>query len=272
MKVEACEKAIEKKVEAYEKENEKRYEVLETKIKTLVKVIDGKDEIITNIEKKFTKLLLDKNVIIEAIEKKLTNFENKVCETNVAKEKEDKLNCPHCDFKTNLSQGLKVHLKRKHTSYADVSPERCEICDYTFKDYMGKPWGGKQIESHMITHSIKSSGTLNYKCIECDFWGSNILTMEVHMKKNHSEKIKCGLCDCEFKSIESLDTHLQTCETYRCFDCDNIFITLEGVKEHVTQQHSGENVSFKHSKSDRFNADFFVDKNYNFKELFGRKK
>ena len=90
--------------------------------------------------------------------------------------------------------------------------------------------------------------------------------MKVHMKKNHSEKIKC---DCVFKSIESLDTHLQT---YRCFDCENIFITLEDVKEHVTKQHSGENVPFKHSKSDWFNAEFFVDKSYNFKELFGRKK
>ena len=30
---------------------------------------------------------------------------------------------------------------------------------------------------------------LNYKCDECEFWGPNTLTMEVHVKKVHCETI-----------------------------------------------------------------------------------
>ena len=102
---------------------------------------------------------------------------------------------------------------------------------------MGKPWNISDIESHMISHSYKSSNNLNYKCDECDFWGPNSLTMEIHVKKLHSEKIKCGLCASEFLDLGSIDIHLQTCETYNCIECRKVFKQLEDVKEHVRNLH-----------------------------------
>ena len=101
----------------------------------------------------------------------------------------------------------------------------------------GKPWDTSEIESHMITHSYRSSGNLNYKCDECDFWGPNSLTMEIHMKKLHYKKIECGLCASEFLDLGSIDIHLQTCETYNCIECRKVFKQLEDVKEHVRNLH-----------------------------------
>ena len=46
--------------------------------------------------------------------------------------------------------------------------------------------------------------------------------MEVHSKKFHSEKIKCGFCDFEMTDVECLEINMLTCETYRCGDCEKI--------------------------------------------------
>ena len=89
--------------------------------------------------------------------------------------------CKVCDFETQSGTGLKIHMKRKHTSLENTKyPSQCDLCD-------------KQIESdtamkkHMMTHSFKRA---NYKCIECEFVGETDLTMEVHIGKQHSENFE----------------------------------------------------------------------------------
>ena len=42
----------------------------------------------------------------------------------------------------------------------------------------------------------------------------------MHIKRNHSEIITCGMCDFEAKDIEILDTHTFTCEMYKCNDME----------------------------------------------------
>jgi hypothetical protein len=65
----------------------------------------------------------------------------------------------------------------------------------------------------MKTHSYKSA---LFKCEECEFFGTNHLTMEVHLGKEHSANFECGLCEVEAKDLENLEMHLFTCEIYEC--------------------------------------------------------
>ena len=133
----------------------------------------------------------------------------------------DKFKCPDCDFKATSSQGLKVHRKRKHTFYSEGDlPNKCDICDQNFVDYRGELRSIVWIEEHKLSHAYKSSFDLKYKCDECDFWGKDILSMNVHVKKHHSEKITC---DYVAADIESLETHQFTCEAYICLNCHNKF-------------------------------------------------
>ena len=83
--------------------------------------------------------------------------------------------------------------------------------------------------------------------------------MEVHFKKMHSEKITCGLCDFETKDVESLDTHLFTCEIYKCNNCRKILRTIQDLKTHINKEHNGKPTTVTHAKMDRNKADNFDD-------------
>ena len=164
-------------------------------------------------------------------------------------------------------------MKRKHTKYTNESfPNICEICEEEFKDFVGKPWSKVKIESHILSHSYQCSSTLNYKCDECDFWGPNTITLEVHIKKFHSEKITCGLCEYETEDLEDLEMHNTTCETYRCSECVTIFKSLPDIKDHTGKEHKGKKLWIQHSRRERQNSDFFDSKSYLARELFSQNK
>ena len=97
---------------------------------------------------------------------------------------------------------------------------------------------------------------LNYKCDECEFWGPNTLTMEVHVKKFHCETITCDLCEYEAPDIGNLETHQVTCEIYQCSECKKLFRTLSEMKEHVKKEHDGKHTWIEHLKSDRKFTEF----------------
>ena len=79
-------------------------------------------------------------------------------------------------------------MKRKHTSYSNENfPRTCDLCESVLKSK-------EELDKHMKSHSYKCSSKLKYKCEECEFWGPNEITMEVHTGKHHSDKFKCGLC------------------------------------------------------------------------------
>ena len=118
-----------------------------------------------------------------------------------------------------------------------------------------------------MSHSYKSSSNLNYKCDECDFWGKDILSMNVHVKKHHSEKITC---DYVAADIESLETHLFTCEIYRCLNCHNQFTNLTSVKKHVNDEHDGKPTWIKHTKQDRKDSDYYKSDDHKSKDLFNK--
>ena len=103
------------------------------------------------------------------LEEKIKELETKFAETNIkckvpcAKIEDELINCEYCDFKTTSKQGLKTHVKRKHTNYSkEIFPRKCDLCESEFKS-------NSDLTDHMKTHSYKCSSELNYKCEECEF-------------------------------------------------------------------------------------------------------
>ena len=71
-----------------------------------------------------------------------------------------KFTCKMCDFESRSKSGLRNHIARKHTNYAENDvPLKCEICEEEFKSE-------KDIKDHMISHSYYNSDFLKFKCDE----------------------------------------------------------------------------------------------------------
>ena len=103
---------------------------------------------------------------------------------------------------------------------------------------------------------------MQFKCEERNFWGSNRLTMEMHVRRKHSELISCGMCMLVVKSEDILETHLVTCEIYKCNECRTKCTTVSEMKKHI-KKHKGKNISLTHLKSNRKNSEFFDDDFHN---------
>ena len=201
-------KDFENTLEALEKDFENRLGVLEKQLKRMVNCMNEKDLLINTL-----------NTKVEEIEKKqdkqqkeTNNMKTKIEKLKVATKKEEIIKCPDCDFIASSKQGLKVHMKRKHTCKTENNPEKCDVCEEKFLRYSGEPWEKEMIESHILSHAYKGEHELKFKCDECEFWGPNKLTMEVHVRKVHCENISCRLCDFKASSKNDLETHLSTCE------------------------------------------------------------
>ena len=266
-KIDKIEKQLQKKLEALENSYEAKIEHLEKQLKTMASHVSEKDSLILSLKKQ-----------VEVFENKLTkheketkNLKSKFEKFEMAAKKEELIQCPDCDFVASSKQGLKVHVKRKHTSKIECNPDKCEVCDEKF-EWNGKPWVKERKEKHILSHAYKGQHELKFKCDECEFWGPNQLTMEVHVKKIHCENIRCRLCDdYEAKDKESLDIHLSTCENFECFMCGKGFKTVGDIKEHINKEYDGKNTRITHSKPSRKFPEFFDQNSYFSKELFSKK-
>ena len=170
---------------------------------------------------------------------------------------EKSFKCSNCSFETNSKQGLKIHMKRKHTSVENNTfPSTCHLCEKQCNDKI-------ELKKHMLTHSYKE---IKFKCEDCDFAGQNEVTMEVHLGKHHSEKYECGMCDFEAGNMENLETHLNTCEVYQCdWDaekCKQRFKTLMNIKKHFLDDHDKNYGYLKHLKLDRIDSNEVTEKDY----------
>ena len=63
------------------------------------------------------------------------------------------------------------------------------------------------------------------------------MTMQVPYQKTHVEQISCGLCTHESTETDSLETHLFTCEIYKCNSCGKKFKSLSDIKSHISEEH-----------------------------------
>ena len=144
----------------------------------------------------------------------------------------------------------------------------CYICEEVLKSKEDK-------KKHLKTHSYK---TASYRCEECEFIGSTMVTMDVHSGKFHSKKFVCGLCDYEAGSLENLDMHLFTCEMFECCRCDDRMLKLADLKDHIRSAHGnryeeGEKIAgIVHLKMDRNSYSEVTQKTYSYEELLNRSK
>ena len=167
------------------------------------------------------------------IDQKNAEIESKNSENEIEDESL-KYKCEFCDFQSNSKQGLKTHITRKHTKYSEETrPINCEVCEIEFKCT-------KELSKHMIFHCYKDASILKFKCDECDFWGTNTITMDMHFRRLHSETITCGLCDFVASNLEELYIHTFTCEIFTCNRCKKTFKTFADMKTHFEIDHNGE--------------------------------
>ena len=264
-KIEVPDKSLEERVNA-------KLECLESKIDAFKMALDDKDDQIKKMEKefkhsmkrceeKFREEISKKDSKLDYLEKQLKNLENKFAENleKVQKIEKEDLKCSKCDFISQSKQGLKTHIKRKHTNAdTEVYPKTCDMCDFELKSF-------KEMKKHMKSHSYQE---LNFKCENCDFWGPNKFTMEVHFGRNHSEIFECGLCEWKNKSLEKLEMHLNTREIYQCEYCDVICNKLSDMKTHKEEKHAIGYFEIIHAKLDRKNNELVTLENYICADMF----
>ena len=166
----------------------------------------------------------------------------------------DKFKCEKCDFETDSEKGLKTHTTRKHTILANGNyPKTCDLCEKQFTNV-------SEMKKHMKTHSFKK---VKFKCEDCDFVGQSRETMEVHIGKAHTDQFECGLCEVSFGKLEDLETHLNTCEIYRCKRCYLKATKISNIKTHVERRHKGLQATLiDHQKISRSNENEVTSKEH----------
>ena len=84
-----------------------------------------------------------------------------------------------------------------------------------------------ELKRHLKEHSYK---LISFQCSFCSFIAEDRLDIEIHIGKEHESNVQCGLCEVEIKDHEELETHLATCEIYKCENCGDIFTNLKVLK------------------------------------------
>ena len=91
----------------------------------------------------------------------------------------------------------------------------------------------------------------------------------MHFGREHSDIIGGWLCDFLVKDLWDLDTHLSTCEIYKCDPCNFVTTNLGNMKTHIEKDHEDKfNSHIIHNKKNRINKEEFDPQYYTKKELF----
>ena len=85
-----------------------------------------------------------------------------------------KFKCSECTFEANSERGLKSHVGMKHQEENGKYPRTGDFCDLEIKN-------AKDMKKQKLSHSYNR---VEYKCEECDFYGTDDLAMEMHNRKN----------------------------------------------------------------------------------------
>ena len=110
--------------------------------------------------------------------------------------------------------------------------------------------------------------TAKFKCVNCEFVGTNDYTMDVHSGKDHSDNFECGLCEYAAENEESSELHLFTCEIYVCRKREFKAKTISEVKLHTESMHGTDKDHFLHHiKMDRNNVNEVSDSKHYFDEI-----
>ena len=92
--------------------------------------------------------------------------------------------------------------------------------------------------------------------MDCDFCAY----IEISIQVQHENGFECGLCDYKADSLDTLDAHLKTCESYACYRCNIRVHHIIDIRKHIKEKHETEYVNITHAKLDRKDANFVKKK------------
>ena len=76
--------------------------------------------------------------------------------------------------------------------------------------------------------------------------------MDVHIGRYHTDQFECGICERQLGNYEDLETHLNTCEKYKCRWCWQQTSTLPLMKDHIRNEHdNSQQILVEHYKMSR---------------------
>ena len=99
------------------------------KITQIEKVIYEKDCRIDALTKKVEEIQDEKDANLKKLEERILQTES-IINKHFNKKSKTKINCKVCEFEASSQQGLKVHMKRKHTlTGTEQYPRKCDVCE-----------------------------------------------------------------------------------------------------------------------------------------------
>ena len=85
------------------------------------------------------------------------------------------------------------------------------------------------------------------------------------------ENVTCGICDYKADNIESLETHVATCQTYKgC--CKQMYNTIQDLKVHIHGEHKGGRWFVKNIFMNPNNSEYIVSQTHYSDQLFKKQK
>ena len=138
------------------KDVEKKLKNMENQIKTMRKALEEKDSNIIKLVKRLEKIekeLTDEKTLNDKeTDTRIKDLENLVKKRT--KKKVEPLICTACEFTTTSKQGLKTHIRRKHTKLnKEKYPKTCDFCEMILDD-------AKEMNLHLKTHSYRDEDEL----------------------------------------------------------------------------------------------------------------
>ena len=150
------------------------------------------------------------------------------------KYQEKKFKCDKCDYKTAVSNSLKIHIKSVHDKIKD---HVCQECGYSCSL---KPL----LDSHIKQVHLKMK---NYMCEECGYSSFTNGTLQLHKQSVH-ENMKshvCEQCGKAFSSKSRLNTHKKVVhlkiKKHVCQYCGYATALSGNLKKHKATVHKMQN-------------------------------
>ena len=243
----------EKDIQKITSDVDEKLERMENKIEFQSKQLEESNSKITGLELRLEELEKKYSNEKKSKDKKIKDLENLIKMKN-EKALKDIFKCEYCDFETPSERGLNVHIKRKHTNLkADKYPVECDFCEFNAKS-----------ESEMKFHlkNVHTAADSNFKCVDCDFCAYNQISIQVHQGREHEDGFTCGLCDFKADSLEMLNLHLKTCESYECNSCNLRVYTISDIRDHIKDKHESDYVFITHGKLDRKDENYVKETSY----------
>ncbi|XP_014474093.1 PREDICTED: zinc finger protein ZFP69-like [Dinoponera quadriceps] len=133
--------------------------------------------------------------------------------------------CEICGLSYTSRQGLNYHCKT-HKTNKDI---KCDICPKMFKSPARK-------RAHMHIHNKENM----IQCTICKSYLSNQTSVDIHMKKVHSQKYVCDICNKEMLSKKDLYNHknVHMKAKYKCTICFKYYKSRHILNEHILK-HEG---------------------------------